>query len=101
MSKSWYEPAAVDVAHLKWLDQTAEDVLEPDLPISERLHPRPPRAPARQAPYPLGRRIGPASEEADPSEPQTHQKMCNPGIHLRLSLTICTDIYVQIAMWLS
>ena len=31
---SWYEPAAVDVAHLKWLAQTNEDVLEPEMPIS-------------------------------------------------------------------
>ena len=31
---SWYEPAAVDLAHLKWLAQTAEEPLEPGLPIS-------------------------------------------------------------------
>ena len=46
---SWYEPAAVDLAHLKWLAQTAEEPLEPGLPISATL---PTPSPQPQPPHP-------------------------------------------------
>lgn len=35
---AWYEPAAADASRLRWLDQTAEDALEPGLPIVDPHH---------------------------------------------------------------
>jgi L-fuconolactonase len=38
LTAHWHEPAAVDATHLAWLAQTAEEILEPELPIIDAHH---------------------------------------------------------------